>query len=79
MLRFLPFNMDVEKNLQPWRFTVMPYGFVCIPTMAGFCINNTSSKIHANVSPDTVHRVKNELYVDDCTTSLTLPKKPKEL
>ena len=70
MLRFLPFNADVDKNFQTWRFTVMPYGLVCVPNIAGFCIKYIALKNHANVSPDIVHRVKNDFYVDDFITSV---------
>ena len=48
----------------------MPYGLVCVPSIAGFCIRYTALKNYANVSPDTVHRVKNDFYVDDFITSV---------
>ena len=77
MLQFLPFNADVDKNFQTWRFTVMPYGLVCIPSITGFCIRYTALKNHANVSPDTVHTVKNDFYVNDFITSVNNVAKAK--
>ena len=71
MLRFLPFNTDQDEDIKPWRFTVMPYGLVCVPSMAGFCIKYTASKNHAKVSPDTLDRVNSDFYVDDFITSVT--------
>ena len=79
MLRFLPFNADVDKNFQTWRFTVMPYGLVCVPSIAGFCIRYTALKNYANVSPDTVHRVKNDFYVDDFITSINTVAEAKRV
>ena len=79
MLRFLPFNADVDKNFQTWRFTVMPYSLVCVPSIAGFCIRYTALKNHANVSLDTLHRVKNDFYVDDFITSVNTVAEAKRV
>ena len=77
MLRFLPFSLDQDDDTGPWRFTVMPYGLVCVPSMAGFCIKYTASKNYANVSLDTIERVNSDFYVDDFITSVTSVEEAK--
>ena len=45
MLRFLPFkDQEVARNDETWRFTVMPYGIICVPSIAGFCIKCTAAR-----------------------------------
>ena len=71
MLRFIPFTGNVfSENTREWRFTVMPYGLICIPSIAGFCLKYTARKNYANVSADTVQRVESDFYVDDLITSV---------
>ena len=46
MLRFFSYTgkKSGEKH-EAWRFTVMPYGLVCVPSIAGYCIKYTAKKI----------------------------------
>ena len=48
----------------------MPYGLICVPSIAGYCIKYTAKKNYNNASADTVERVKRDFYVDDFITSV---------
>ena len=71
MLRFLPFTKGSSCNASnQWRFKVMPYGLICVPSIAGYCIKYTAKKNYSNASADTVERVKRDFHVDDFITSV---------
>jgi len=71
MLRFFPFSKEIiSKDAEHWRFTVMPYGLVCVPSIAGFCIKYTAMKNYANIPPETLIRIEKDIYVDDFITSV---------
>ena len=71
MLRFLPFTKGSSCNASnQWRFKVMPYGLICVPSIAGYCIKYTAKKKYSNASVHTVERVKRDFYVDDFITSV---------
>ena len=70
MLRFLSFTKGSSCNASnQWRFNVMRYGLICVPSIAGYCIKYTA-KNYSNASADTVERVKRGFYVDDSITSV---------
>ena len=70
MLRFLPFAKDKQNGEEHWRFTVMPYGLISIPSIAGYCVKYTAKRNYSRASEDTVRRVEQDFYVDDFITSL---------
>ena len=49
VLRFFPFTEGRPDFNDQWGFTVMLYGLVCEPSIAGFCIKYTINKNYANV------------------------------
>ena len=80
MLRFLPLkDQEVARNDERWRFTVMPYGIICVPSIAGFCIKYTAARNYANVSASTAKRVEKDFYVDDLITSVETVEAAKTL
>ena len=65
ILRFLPFANGSSCNASnQWRFEVMPYGLICVPSIAGYCIKYTAQKNYGNASADTVVRIKRGFYVE---------------
>ena len=71
MLRFFPFTGKKSGEKQEaWRFTVMPYGLVCVPSIAGYCIKYTAKKSYAGVFSCTLKRIQTDFYVDDFITSV---------
>ena len=80
MLRFFPYvNGKPPNGAEHWRFTVMPYGLVCVTSMAGFCIKYTARKNYAKVPPETGQRVERDFYVDDFITSVDSIAKAKSI
>ena len=72
MLRLLPFTGEDEMlEEEHMRFTVMPFGLICMPSIAGFCVKYVARQNYCNVSDDTVQRVKQDFYVDDFITSVS--------
>ena len=55
-----------------WRFKVTPYGLICVPSIAGYCIKYTAKKNYNNALAVTVERVKRDFYVDDFITSQSI-------
>ena len=49
----------------------MPFGLICIPSIAGFCVKYVARQNYSNVSDDTVQMVKQDFYVDDFITSVS--------
>ena len=78
MLRFFPYvDGKPPSGAEHWRFTVTPYGLVCVPSMAGFCIKYTARKNYAKVPQETQQRVERDFYVDDFITSVDSIAKAK--
>ena len=48
----------------------MPYGIICVSSIAGFCIKYTAAKNYANVSANTAKRVEKDFCVDDLIASV---------
>jgi len=78
MLRFLLFTekngVDEEEH---WRFTVMPYGLISIPSIAGYCVKYTTKHNYSNASKDTIRRTERDFYVDDFITSIPTAENSK--
>ena len=71
MLRFFPFTGKKSGEKQEaWRFTGMPYGLVCVLSIAGYGIKYTAKKNYAGVSSCTLKRILTDFYVDDFITSV---------
>ena len=71
LLRFLPFTKSSSRNASnQWRFKVMPYCLICVPSIAGYCIKYTAKKNYSKASADTVERVGSGFYVGDFITSV---------
>ena len=43
----------------------MPYGLVCVPSIAGFCIKYTINKNYANVPLEYLNKIDKDFFVDD--------------
>ena len=57
----------------------MPYGLVCVPSIAGFCIKYTARKNYAKVPPETQKRVERDFYVIDIITTVDSIAKAKSI
>ena len=80
MLRFLPFTgPSVSQSPEVWRFNVMPYGLICVPSIASFSGQYTASKNYARVSQDTVLSLKQDFYVDDFISSVKTIEEAKRV
>ena len=80
MLRFFPFTGEKEIKVEDqWRFTVMPYGLICVPSIAGFCIKYTARKNYAKVPDEYMKKIETDFYVDDLIISVESLNEAKDI
>ena len=80
MLRFFPFTGEKEIKVEDqWRFTVMPYGLICVPSIAGFCIKYTAQKNYAKVPDEYMKKIETDFYVDDLIISVESLNEAKDI
>ena len=66
MLQFLPLkNHGVARNDEARKFTVMPYGIICVTSITGFCIKYTAARNYPDVSESAAKKMEKDFYVDD--------------
>ena len=80
MLRFLLFTgPSMSQSPKVWRFIVMPYGLICVPSIASFSVQYTASKNYARVSQNIVSRLKQDFYMDDFISSVKTIEEAKRV
>ena len=80
MFRFLPLkDHRVARNDDTWKFTVMPYDIISVPSIAGFCVKYTAARNYANVSASTAKSVEKDFCVDDLIVSVETVEVAKTL